>query len=480
MPDELTARPARYGLAHELYGRALGAVTLLAWMSLHVQLTDLFGERGIVPMSLRLSALLDRDGAGAMLSSPSVLFVVGGSSASMHAVALLGEVSAIAMTLGLLPGPAALLSFVLYLSFVSVGWPFIPLQWDSLLLEALVIAALLGRWRRWRPDAIGAEPSTSGIVVGASLVTRLFFASGLVKILSGDPTWRDGTAMTFHHWTQPLPGPLAPLLHAMPTSMHVVETYATVLLEVGAPLLVFAGVRGRRAFAAIVVVLMFLIGASGNYGFFNLLTVVLCIPLLDDAALSRLLPMRLRLPPAPVPVAAPVRVVMGTYVTWAAIQLLTSLGTPVPSALEGGYVALNRLHIAGHYGLFARMTTDRPELIFEATEDGTTWAAYDFFEKPGDPARGPRWCAPHMPRFDWMLWFAALSEDGELDGWVLRVAAGLMENRPETRALFRSAPFEGRPLAIRIVRARYLFATEGDDPWRIESRRVLRTFRRRD
>ena len=153
---------------------------------------------------------------------------------------------------------------------------------------------------------------------------------------------------------------------------------------------------------------------------------------------------------------------------------------PVPSALAGGYVALSRLHLAGHYGLFAVMTTDRPELVFEATEDGTTWAAYDFFEKPGDPARGPRWCAPHMPRFDWMLWFAALSEDGELDGWVIRVAAGLLENRPETRALFRSAPFEARPLSVRIVRARYVFATSGPDRWRVQSRRVLRTFRRRD
>lgn len=479
MSDPL--KPARYAFSHALFVRALGATALLAWLSLHVQLETLYGPEGLVPMEARLRALLERDGGAAFLSTPSVLHLLGGSLPSMHAVALSGELAALAMIFGLWPGAAALLSFVLYLSFVSLGWPFIPLQWDTLLLEALILGALLGSWRRERAATLRA-PSALARGAGFFLVTRLLFASGLVKLLSGDPTWRDGTAMAFHHWTQPLPSPLAPLLFRLPSSVHTVETLATLVLEIGGPLLVFFGVRGRRTFAALVTGLMFLIALSGSYGFFNLLTVVLTIPLLDDDAFERLLPRALFTRVHPVPSRERTRVAfLGGHLVWASLQLLTSLGMPVPAALDGLYAPLARLHLAGHYGLFAVMTVDRPELTFEATEDGETWEAYDFRYKPGDPMRGPTYATPHMPRFDWMLWFAALAEpDGSIEPWIARVGRGLLEDRSETRALFGHLPLEGRrPRAVRLVRSRYRFAAEGDAAWTIEDRTVLTTWRRR-
>lgn len=484
MPPELSARPS-YALAHELFLRALGATALLAWLSLHVQIDGLFGPDGLVPMALRLEALEARDGASALWETPSLLHLVGGSSLAMHALVIAGELAALAMIFGLATGPLALLSYVLYLSFVSLGWPFLPLQWDTLLLEALIVGALLGRWRRPKASLPLEPPALLAQIVGFSLVTRLMLASGLVKVLSGDPTWLDGTAMAFHHWSQPLPSPLAPLLHALPGWFHRIETYATLTIEIGGPLAVLGGIRGRRAFAGITVVFMGLIALSGSYGFFNLLTVVLCLPLLDDAALLRRMPVALR--PRGAPAAQPPaphrarRALLGAYLTCAAIQLVTSLGAPVPSALEGGYRALYRTHVAGHYGLFARMTTDRPELFFEASADGVRWEPYDFWYKPGDPSRGPSFCAPHMPRVDWMLWFAAIPEpDGALDPWVVRVAEGLLDDRTETRALFRTLPLHGLPPRfVRLVRARYHFADEGPDAWRVGDRTIVRTWRRR-
>jgi uncharacterized membrane protein YphA (DoxX/SURF4 family) len=485
MPDRLTS----HALSHELYLRALGATALVAWLSLHIQIDGLFGPDGLLPMALRIEAFESRDGASAFWQSPSLLYVVGGSSGAMHALIITGELAALGMIFGIATGPLALLSYVLYLSFVSLGWPFLPLQWDTLLLEALVVGALLGRWRSPRATLPLKPPGMLARIVGYALVTRLLFASGLMKVLSGDPTWLDGTAMTFHHWSQPLPSPLAPYLHALPSWVHAIETYATLAIEIGAPLLVLAGVRGRRAFAAITVVLMALISLSGSYGFFNLLTVVLCIPLLDDAALLRVMPNALRplglpssLPPAETPGGS---ALLLAYLTCAAIQLVTSLGAPVPTALEGVYLALYRTHVAGQYGLFARMTTDRPELLFEGSSDGVEWEPYDFWYKPGDPSRSPSFCAPHMPRVDWMLWFAAIPEPpehgaAELDPWVAHIAQGLLQDRPETRALFRSLPLHGgRPDYLRLVRARYVFADEGSDAWRVEDRHIVRTWRRR-
>lgn len=481
--SDARSAPPRYAFSHELFGRAMGLVCLLAWLSLHVQLETLFGPRGLVPMELRIEALLERDGAGAILETPSLLHLLGGSLPSMQALTFTGELASLAMIFGILPGPAALLSFFLYLSFVSVGWPFLPLQWDTLLLESLILAALLGRWRAPRPSrAVMREPSMLARVTGFTLVARLFFASGLVKLLSGDPTWRDGTAMAFHHWTQPLPSPLAPLFFGLPSWFHAIETHAVLVLEIGAPLLLLWGLRGRRALAAVISGLMVLIALSGSYGFFNLLTVVLCIPLLDDEALRRLVVARLFSEVRREPEAAK-RLhpyFLGAYLVWATTQLITSLGAPIPAALEPAYVAANRFHVAGHYGLFAVMTTDRHELLLEGSEDGTEFGPYGFFEKPGDPSRGPRWSAPHMPRFDWMLWFAALGPpDEDPDPWIARLARGLLEDRPETRALFSSVPFEGPPRAVRLVRARYRFADEGSEPWQVDDRVIVRTWRRR-
>src|SRR5262249_5596925 len=51
--------------------------------------------------------------------------------------------------------------------------------------------------------------------------------------------------------------------------------------------------RLRFAGAALMVLLQVLIGVTGNYTFFNLLTIVLCLLLLDDAFLRRFIPARL-------------------------------------------------------------------------------------------------------------------------------------------------------------------------------------------
>ena len=60
------------------------------------------------------------------------------------------------------------------------------------------------------------------------------------------------------------------------------------------------------------------------------------------------------------------------------------------------------------YGLFADMTESRPEIIVEGSNDRITWKPYQFRWKPGDLTVPPKWVAPHQPRLDWQMWFAAL------------------------------------------------------------------------
>jgi hypothetical protein len=60
------------------------------------------------------------------------------------------------------------------------------------------------------------------------------------------------------------------------------------------------------------------------------------------------------------------------------------------------------------YGLFAVMTTERNEIIVEVSSDGSTWHELEFRWKPGRLDRAPAFVAPHQPRLDWQMWFAAL------------------------------------------------------------------------
>ena len=79
------------------------------------------------------------------------------------------------------------------------------------------------------------------------LVFRLMFGSGAIKLASGDPTWRDLTAMTFHYETQPIPTPLALYAHHLPVAFNKASTAVALAIELVAPLLIVGPRRLRRS-----------------------------------------------------------------------------------------------------------------------------------------------------------------------------------------------------------------------------------------
>ena len=114
------------------------------------------------------------------------------------------------------------------------------------------------------------------------------------------------------------------------------------------------------------------------------------------------------------------------------------------------------------YGLFATMTTDRPELVVEGSLDGETWRPYRFKWKPGDPARRPGFVAPHMPRLDWQMWFAAIGAgrgaDPRSTPWLLAFLARLAEGSPPVLGLLAGEPFPGKhPAYLRVRIEDYRF-----------------------
>ena len=111
---------------------------------------------------------------------------------------------------------------------------------------------------------------------------------------------------------------------------------------------------------------------------------------------------------------------------------------------------LSPFDIVNGYGLFAIMTTSRPEILIEGSDDGVSWREYDFRYKPGSLQRRASWNIPHQPRLDWQMWFAALG-GWRKSRWMENLMWHLLRGTPAVLALLAANPFPAAP--PRYVRA---------------------------
>jgi hypothetical protein len=441
-----------YFLARWIFLRLLGVVYLAAFLSLWVQILGLIGSRGILPAREYLAAIAERVGPERFYLVPTVCWLDAGDRA-LHTLCLAGIVFSGLLIAGVAPVLVSFLLWVAYLSLAVAGQQFFHYQWDALLHEVGFLAvffAPLGVWPR-----LGREGAPSGPVLFLLrwLLFRLVFASGLVKLLSGDPTWLNLTALDFHYQTQPLPTWTSWYMHLLPDWFQKASVVVVFVAELVVPLAIF-GPRRLRHWACLGIVgLQFLIAATGNYGFFNFLTVVLCVPLLDDG----LFPARWRARLAragesgapelgrswPGWVIFPMA---GLVLALSAVPFVSGTGivSSWPRWFVRAYDAVGALRTVNHYGLFAIMTTRRPEIIVEGSDDGETWKPYEFKWKPGNVARRPAFTGLHLPRLDWQMWFAAL--DGyQRSPWFAHFLERLLEGSPDVVALLEQNPFPERP-----------------------------------
>jgi hypothetical protein len=265
------------------------------------------------------------------------------------------------------------------------------------------------------------------------LIFRLMLESGAVKLLSGDPAWRNLTAMSYHYETQPLPTPLAWYAYQLPSIFQKASTVGVFVVELAVPFLFLLTSRLRRIGAIVTIGLQILIALTGNYTFFNLLTILLCLLLFIDVKTPERIPWNALL----------VGVVL---IPLGLIQLASTFGIwrELPEPLETINFRAETFRIVNHYGLFAVMTTSRPEIIIEGSNDGQQWQAYDFKYKPGDVNRPLPWVAPYQPRLDWQMWFAALSTS-QNNPWFSQLMVRLLQGAPQVTALMSANPFPNSP-----------------------------------
>ncbi|XP_023113439.2 lipase maturation factor 2 isoform X1 [Felis catus] len=572
-------------LPRQLFLQGVAAVFMFAFASLYTQIPGLYGAEGILPARKTLRP----QGKGRwqqLWETPTLLWEAPqlglDTTQGLELLSLLGTLLALGALL--LRQLRTLLVYLLlwaaYLSAYQVGQVFLYFQWDSLLLETGFLAVLVAPLRPRHHHKQAPQGGLAGALPHEDLpfwlvrwlLFRLMFASGVVKLTSRCPAWWGLTALTYHYETQCLPTPASWFTHHLPVWLHKLCVVATFLIEIAVPPLFFAPVRRLRLAAFYSqVLLQVLIIITGNYNFFNLLTLVLTTALLDDghltatpgnshckktasswprtllAVLSLLLEFTIygllaygtvhyfglevdweqhavhsrttftfhqfsqwlkmvTLPTMWLGVASLTWELLTALWRWTqvrgwprrlctAVQLLifgtATVALFVISLVPYSYVepsthgrlwtgahrlfgTVEHLQLANSYGLFRRMTGlgGRPEVVLEGSYDGHRWVEIEFMYKPGNVSRPPPIVAPHQPRLDWQMWFAALgphSHSPWFTGLVLRLLQGkepvirLIQN-DVTKYPFHKQP----PTYLRAQRYKYWFSHPGEQSqwWR--------------
>jgi hypothetical protein len=472
-------------LARWLFLRALGAIYFSAFLALVFQIKGLIGPNGIEPAGQYLAAVGRAFGTWKVWEAPSLFWFSSGSS-MMTLVAWLGLLAAIAAFLNLWPRLSFLICFVCFLSFVTAANDFSGYQSDGMLLEAGFLALFFCP-PGLRPGlAADHPPARASLFLLLWEWFRIYFESGMVKMLSGDPQWRNLTAMHEYYQNGPLPTWIGWYIGHFPHWFHVTTTAGTLLLEFGIVLLLFFGRRARLICFLIVTPWEFGVIFTANYAFLNYLVLSLGFLLLDDRYLRRIVPARFAArflsQPGQVKLSGEepdpseltetpawrnrlssikfsIATVMLAWIAYATTYEMAAMVMPMIPLPAGPASALQPSRIANQYGLFAVMTRARYEIEFQGSDDGHDWQPYIFRFKPQALNEAPGIYAPYQPRFDWNLWFASLA-DPEQDNIVPATEAHLLDNDPDVLSLFRENPFAAKPLRfIRAVRWQYWFTS---------------------
>ncbi len=446
-----------FQLAAGLFLKALALIYMAAFASLAVQISGLAGPDGILPFTIYLENAWQALGYGAWLQVPT-LFWMNASDMALQGAAWAGVVFALLLLFGRWPLFSLIMLFVLYLSLYRAGQVFMNFQWDTLLLEAGLLALFLQQ-----------SPTALVLFLYHWLLFRLRFMSGVFKLVSGDPSWAGFTTLDYYFETQPLPHAGAWYAHWLPEWLHHVGVGFTFFTELLVPFFIFLPRPFRLTAVAITLFMQGLILATSNHNFFNLLTIALCILLLDDRTIRWLLRRKDENKPIRTAPVSP---------AWGHRLLLSMLAVLLLFASTSGFYTLTTGHhlplleparklvqgfgVGAIYHVFPTMQITRQELIVEGSDDGKHWQEYVFRYKPQPPGKRPAFIVPHQPRLDWMMWFVPTQHPVQMY-WFGEFLAGVKRGSPQILALLDKNPFPNRPPAyLRVTAWRYRFSTAAE------------------
>jgi len=276
-------------LPRRIFLRALGLIYYSAFFSLVFQIRGLIGPHGILPAGEYLQALAERFGHAGYWYAPTLLWLSSGSH-MVTGICWAGMIASLLLVLNLWPRGMLAICFVCFLSFVSAAQDFSAYQSDGMLLEAGFIAlffAPAGFRPGWGEES---RPSRASLFLLVWECFRIYFESGVAKIMGGDPQWRNFTALDEYYQNGPLPTWIGWYMQHFPHWFHAATSFFTMALELVLVWAMFLPRRIRIVCFFIVTVWQIGIILSANYTFLNYLVLALGILLLDDRFVLRYLP----------------------------------------------------------------------------------------------------------------------------------------------------------------------------------------------
>jgi len=440
--------PAKHDLVRWLFLRAFGIISLLVFLSLIPQYLGLYGSNGIAPISDFLTQVSSQLGVSKWWKFPT-LFWFFSSDTALYLSLIVGCAFSILLILNQLTLLSLIGIWVLYLSILNTGQVFLSFQWDIFFVEIGFLAIL---WAAFK------SPSTAILWLLRILLFRFMLGAGLVKIISGEPAWRDLTALSYHYLTQPIPHALSWYIHQLPMWFHKFSAVFSYVIELICPFFIFLPGRLRLISFFGTASLMILIFFTGNYGFFNLLVLVLCIPLLHDDLIKKWVKV-----PIETKVSSRGHIFYSLFfvlfitLSFSYETIRFGFWQKPPTLIRAPLKAIQPFHIINGYGPFSVMTKKRYEIEFEGSNDGIVWKSYPFKWKPQDVSLAPKWVQPYHPRLDWQMWFVPLSRPNN-SPWIYSTALRLLQGSDQVTSLFADNPFKDKPPKyIRTVAYDYTF-----------------------
>lgn len=473
-----------------LFLRAMGLIYFSAFYSLVFQIRGLIGPQGILPAGDYLQAISRSAVAHARFwYVPSLLWISSGSPMLMT-LCWAGMIASLLLVLNFWPRAMLMICFICFLSFVAAAQDFAGYQSDGMLLGAAFVCLFFAP-PGLRPGlGAGHAPSRASLFLLQWEWFRIYFESGIAKLASGDPQWRNFTAMDEYYQNGPLPTWIGWYMQHLPHWFHAGSVVATLVMELGLVWMIVLPRRFRIILFFIVTFWEFGVISTANYAFLNYIVLAMGILLVDDRFLVCVVPKKWRaklaatvetrhaassqnLTKSEQTEQSPrvtIRRHFGAlklafsaviltwifYVTSAELVRMLLPAIPLPST---PITMLEPFRIADRYGLFAVMTRGRYEIEFQGSNDGQNWTPYLFRYKPQALNEPPGIYAPYQPRFDWNLWFASLGSWRE-NSIVPDTEFRLLSDDPDVLTLFKGNPFaSARPKQVRAVLWQYWFTS---------------------
>ena len=444
-------RPTWY-LTRRLFIIILGLIYFTAFLSFGTQIDGLIGNEGILPAQNYLRGVESQLDSERFWKLPTV-FWIDASDRFLKNICLVSSVISLLVIAGYIQVFGLFLLWLFYLSLFNVGQQFLGFQWDALLLETGFLAIFFAplNWRSKLENEL--PPSPWVLILFWFLLFRVMFTSGWMKLASGDPTWNNLSALLYHFETQPLPTWIGWYAHQLPQWFQEYLVITVFFIQLVVPFFIFGPGRIRYAAATVLILFQVLILLTGNYCFFNILTIALCLLLFDDGAIKKLFlgkwevilkKTRNRIPEwKKWLLELTGQVVLAISIFLYIVPLFVSRES-YPSTFISTMNMIRPFHIVNRYGLFAVMTTSRPEIFIKGSIDGKEWKTYKFKWKPEKLNKAPAFVAPHQPRLDWQMWFAALS-NYKRNPWLIHFMTRLLQGSQPVIDLLESNPFPEKP-----------------------------------